>query len=77
MALLFRKPLFRYAFAIAAVAIATAAAELIQYLTHGRIPFIAYFPAVIVTALYVGTGPALLAVIPRFGTSVVVIWTVA
>ena len=52
----------RYAFAVAVVAAAAGLRALIYDAVGGALPFLTFFPAVLVVALFAGTGPGLLAI---------------
>src|SRR6476620_10061331 len=56
-----RRALARYVVALGAVITAFALRVLLTPLTGGGAPFVLFFAAVLVTTLYVGTGPGLVA----------------
>jgi PAS domain S-box-containing protein len=59
----FRHTFARYLFALVAVASALALRILLSPLTGSGAPFVLFFAAVLVTSLYVGTGPGLFALV--------------
>jgi len=60
---LYRPAVFRYLVALGAVATAFALRVLLTPLTGRGAPFVLFFAAVLVTSLYVGSGPGLLALV--------------
>src|SRR5205085_12140498 len=53
--------LLRYAVAALAVLLAAAVTELLDPIWGGRLPFVAFYPAVVLVAWFAGVGPGLLA----------------
>ena len=53
--------LLRYAVAALAVLLAAAVTELLDPVWHGRLPFVAFYPAVVLVAWFAGLGPGLVA----------------
>jgi PAS domain S-box-containing protein len=53
--------LLRYTVAVLAVLLAAAVTELLEPVWAGRLPFVAFYPAVVLVAWFAGVGPGLLA----------------
>ena len=53
--------LLRYAVAALAVLLAAAITDVLEPMSPGRLPFIAYYPAVVLVAWFAGRGPGLVA----------------
>src|SRR5262245_18291475 len=60
---LFRKPMVRYLFGIAAVAIRFALRMWLIPLTGTGAPFVLFFAAILVTSLFAGVGPGICALV--------------
>lgn len=58
-----RRPRIGYSIAVGCVAVATAARIAIDPIVADRVPFITYFPAVLVASLVAGFGPGLAAIL--------------
>lgn len=62
-----RQPLIAYSVAVAAVALATVARLAIDPMIGGGVPFLTYFPAIVIVSLLSGFWPAMLAVVLSLG----------